>query len=416
MFFTHSGHPGRGVRLGYCLNIHPAEDVAGVIDGMRRITVPLRDRLGATSSFGVGMYLSARAAKELSSSTEKRELLGNFLREHGLDPFTYNAFPYGDFQVDGLKTGVFEPAWSDETRLRYTAMVAELAVHFADWSDDSRHLSISTHTGGHSSRFRRDDDLDRGVRNFVDATGFLERLSRETSKRVVLALEPEPRANCNDQGELALWRERIVASRAAELGTRAAFDAHLGACVDACHAAVEFEAPEDALGNAVALRAPLGKLQYTSALRLVDPNSNAKARERLFALDEPRFLHQVTGRGPNGFARVGDLAEVRAAWERGDWNWRRSDEWRCHFHVPVDLENSGVEGLGTTREYADRLLDLALERSDRWGVRELHVELETYTWEILPSEARGRGELVDGLEREYHHALERLRVAGWKRA
>src|SRR5262249_54239908 len=142
MFFTHPARPGRGVRLGYCLNVHPAEDLAGVIDGMRRITLPLRDRLGATSSFGVGMYLSARAASELFESRAKRGELRAFLREQGLDPFTFNAFPYGDFQVDGLKAGVFEPAWSHEARMRYTAIVAELAVELADWTDEARHLSI----------------------------------------------------------------------------------------------------------------------------------------------------------------------------------------------------------------------------------------------------------------------------------
>jgi len=39
------------------------------------------------------------------------------------------------------------------------------------------------------------------------------------------------------------------------------------------------------------------------------------------------------------------------------------------------------------------------------------VEIETYTWDVLPSAARGPGALVDDLEREYHHVTTRLAAA-----
>jgi len=73
-------------------------------------------------------------------------------------------------------------------------------------------------------------------------------------------------------------------------------------------------------------------------------------------------------------------------------------------------------GLTTTRAYADRLLTDALASPTLWGTRDLHVEIETYTWDILPGRARGGGELVDGLEREYRHVIGLLETAGWRRA
>jgi hypothetical protein len=62
------------------------------------------------------------------------------------------------------------------------------------------------------------------------------------------------------------------------------------------------------------------------------------------------------------------------------------------------------------------VLDAVLARRDAWGTPELHVELETYTWSILPDATRGAGALVDGLEREYAHLIGRLERAGWQRA
>jgi hypothetical protein len=46
----------------------------------------------------------------------------------------------------------------------------------------------------------------------------------------------------------------------------------------------------------------------------------------------------------------------------------------------------------------------------------LHVEIETYTWDVLPRAARGGGDLVDGLEREYRHVIRVLAASGWTAA
>jgi hypothetical protein len=176
---------------------------------------------------------------------------------------------------------------------------------------------------------------------------------------------------------------------------------------------VEFEDPVGAFENATAGGAPLGKVQFTSALAV-------RARRRadldaLLALDEPRYLHQVTARTLEGvLLRLGDLPELGDALARPQHErWWRDAELRCHFHVPVDLAAVGKAGPATTRGHADATLAAVLARPERWGTDELHVEIETYTWDALPREARGPGELVDGLEREYAHVLARLAAAGW---
>ena len=51
---------------------------------------------------------------------------------------------------------------------------------------------------------------------------------------------------------------------------------------------------------------------------------------------------------------------------------------------------------------------------DRWSRPELHVEIETYTWEALPGWVRGDGAIVEGIEREYRHVLAELARAGWR--
>jgi hypothetical protein len=412
MRYLHPDHPERAVRLAYCLNLHAAEDLAQLLDGMRRVTLPLRERLAPGRDFGVGMYLPGRLVELLVSDGGEagREELRSFLTDHALDPFTFNAFPFSGFQTDGLKQRVFEPTWLEDSRAAFTLGVALMATYLAQPAR-GRHLSISTHTGMHSSRLRGAEDREGCAANLAALAASLARLEQDSGWRCVLSLEAEPRANCNDTAELARFRERIEEHAAAGL------ERHLGTCLDACHAAVEFEAVGDALANATARSAPLGKLQVTSAIALPDPAEHAAAREQLFALDEPRFLHQVTGRGPAGLQRAGDLPELERAWTRGVPAWAACEEWRCHFHVPIDLERLGPEGLITTRAYADRLLTAALARPQAWGTDELHVEIETYTWDVLPSDARrsdSNAQRVDALEAEYRHAMATLESAGWR--
>src|SRR5207253_2801500 len=112
----------RTLRLGYGLNLHAPRTLDEALAGLRGVTLPLRERIAPGRRFGVGMYLPAELALSLSSPEHGEDLarLVGFLAEHALDPFTFNAFPYGGFQQDGLKERVFAPDWSQLERVDYT--------------------------------------------------------------------------------------------------------------------------------------------------------------------------------------------------------------------------------------------------------------------------------------------------------
>lgn len=405
MRFEHPDHPGRRVHLAYCLNLHGAEDLPGTLRGIREITLPLRDRLAEGRVFGVGLYLPASVALRLAGPDGERDLedLAAELEREGLDAFTHNAFPYGGFHADGLKRAVFAPAWFEAQRLEFTLAVARVAARLARGRGGL--VSISTHSG----RFGpfAPGELERATANLGRCLEGLAALSEAEGLRLRLAIEAEPRASAGDTRELEGFLEHL--ERALDPGL---VRAHLGACLDACHSAVEFEAPAEVLRRG--LRLPLGKLQVSSALALCDPAAHPQARDALLALDEPRYLHQTTGRHGAVLLRCDDLPELAAALADPASSWLACDEWRTHFHVPVDLEALG--GLGTTRAHAEALVEALLADPACWGDPDLHLELETYTWDVLPGAARGAGDLVDGLEREYAPVLRALQRGGWRPA
>jgi len=430
MLWTHDEHPGRRVRLAYCLNLHAAEDLDGILDGIRRITLPLRERLAPRGAFGVGLYLPAAVARELASDAGAEGLceLTRVVDGGGLDPFTFNAFPYGGFHRAGLKERVYAPTWLEPGRLEFTRDVARVAAHLARAKGTlapDAHVSISTHPGSFAAWLRGPDDLVGCARQMALAARDLARIEAHGGPRIVLSLEAEPRASAGDtrelMGFLAFAREeaaRVLGAARDVRGVDRAAARHLGTCLDLCHAAVEYEEPEQALRQASA-GGPIGKIQFSSALELRAPRASTAARALLLGMDEPVYLHQVTGRGAvtgrgtGGFQRCTDLSELARELERGDSPWLDCESWRCHFHVPVDLEQVG-QGLGTTRAHADRTLELCLADPASWTTPELHLEIETYTWDVLPGAVRGAGDLVDGLEREYRHVMGRLREAGWR--
>ncbi|MAE28167.1 MAG: hypothetical protein CMJ87_04170 [Planctomycetes bacterium] len=400
------------MRLAYCMNLHAARDLSGLLGGMRAVTLPLRERLAWTGPFGIGTYLPAELARDLVSGAGASDLacLRRFFVDEGLDPFTYNAFPAANFQSKGLKERVFEPTWDLPERLEYTLNVARIAAELAracGISEEGAHLSISTHCGRFGP-WPQDGDQRRLAGEALATCAQGLRSIAAGGPRLLLALEPEPRSSAGDTTELAAFLGSLHGPGLADT---------LGTCLDTCHAAVEFEAGPAALAQATAY-GPLAKLQFSSALALSEPGARPEARRLLLNMAEERFLHQVTARARDGtLLRVNDLPDLArelASDEKGGGSpapWLDCAEWRCHFHVPVDLERVGE--LETTRRQADQLLATLLEDPDAWTTDELHLEIETYTWSVLEGAARGPGELVDGLEREYLHVMAGLRAAGW---
>ena len=82
-----------------------------------------------------------------------------------------------------------------------------------------------------------------------------------------------------------------------------------------------------------------------------------------------------------------------------------SVEWRIHFHIPLH-SRPDAHFNNTTTHLLD-LLNLLRAQPDLCH----HLEMETYTWEVLPSELKDR-DVVDQLVAEYQWTLHHLQNLG----
>jgi hypothetical protein len=234
----------------------------------------------------------------------------------------------------------------------------------------------------------------------------LARIYDRTGRTIALALEPEPHCMLETIGETVRYFDtELFGARAVALmseltgqGRAQASESlrrHLGVCYDVCHAAVEFEDPQGSLALIRDYGISIPKLQLSSAVRL--PHVTREAAAELGAFNEPVYLHQVVARNGGAFSRYLDLPEALADLDRS-----LGGEWRVHFHVPIFLAE--LEHFSTTQDFLREILALHREQP----VSE-HLEVETYTWDVLPSFYRNT-EVSGAIARELHWVRQQLGV------
>lgn len=368
MRFHHAD--GTVVHLAYCTNVHAGDTLDDVLAHLDRFVLPVRRHLGS-ELLGVGLWLAAPAAHELAQDASATDGLRQALAERGLETVTLNGFPYRGFQEPVVKQRVYHPDWSEQERLDYTidcaAVLAQLLPH------DAARGSVSTLP--FAWREPWDDDQHRlALDNLGRLSDALEGIEARSGRTVRVGLEPEPGCVVETTTEAA---ERLAGVDAERIGVS----------LDLCHLAVGFEDPTEALARISGAGLPITKAQVSAAVHADDPADPA-TRRALAEFDEVRFLHQVRGRHTDG--SVGARDDLPAALSGADTLEARDGDgaavpWRVHFHVPLDLDPEPP--LRATRDHTVTSLEALIG-----GERAMtdHLEVETYTWGVLPDAARPR--------------------------
>ena len=389
--------PGQLGHLTYCLNIHPTQNWAECRDALRGPVAAVKRAICPDAPFAVGLRFSAEATRELSDPGARADLRA-IIAESDYLPVTVNGFPYGPFHGARVKEEVYQPDWTRPERFAYTVELAEL---MAELNPPGAVVSLSTVPGTFKPLAAgREQEM---AARMLAAAARLHNIRERTGVTVAVAIEPEPFCFLETIDEAVAFFERHLLSDAAAVAfadltglprgdAAAALPRHLGLCYDVCHAAVEYEDPA---GSIEALRAaglPIHKLQLSAALRI--RSVDAAARARLAGFNEPIYLHQVVSRRGGALRREADLAPALA---RTDSD---GEEWRVHFHVPLFVDR--IPPFATTQDFLAEILAIHCARSIS-----PHLEVETYTWGVLPPDLRGADVAAD-IARELGWVLDRL--------
>jgi len=370
--------------LSYCTNVHPGTTVEAVINGLQQHTVPAQREYG--KKLAAGLWLAAPVATKLLADRRQLTALRSTLSESGLTCHTLNAFPFGDFHSERVKEQVYLPDWSQPERREFTWNCARILSELLPSGTEG---SLSTVPLGFKGFSHPADFQAQCIDSLLKLAEDLDQLHDETGQVIRLAIEPEPCCVLETTAETLAFFSALFA----EADTRNCGDIarrHLGVCYDICHQAVEFENLPDSIRALEAAEVRINKVHITCAIHLDQPARHRDALQQLARFVEPRYLHQTFARSSTGEIKsVPDLTRELCESPSGDF--QTADSWRVHFHVPVHQEELGL--LGTTRR--ELLPALTAIASLLYAP---HLEVETYTWGVLPGEAPAP--LAHGIARE----------------
>ncbi|BAZ13864.1 hypothetical protein NIES4071_57040 [Calothrix sp. NIES-4071] len=392
--------------LTYCTNIHPGEHWNEVFANLQQYIPALKSQLGWEKPFGIGLRLADVATRELL----ELDALTNFqdwLQQNDLYVFTLNGFPYGGFHFSVVKDKVYAPDWTKPERLEYTLRLVKI---LAPLLPDGVEGSISTLPLSYKPWFKnnKSDLLSTTVSatlNLVQVVMEMVRIKQETGKVLHLGLEPEPDGLIENAAEVVKYFQDFLipigSSYLVEhLGVSESYAKtllleHVRICYDTCHFAVEYENPVTVLKQFQEVGIKISKIQISAALQVNLPNDTKQKsilKQKLVPFAESTYLHQAIARKAGILSRYSDLDAALTDFEG-------AEEWRIHFHVPIFIRD--FDGLQSTQDDILDVLDLL--KNDNFCN---HLEIETYTWEVLPSIMKL--DLLASIRREYEWVLKYL--------
>ena len=357
--------------LGYCTNVHRGNTFRDVLHTIETICKPIC--MSTEKPVGAGLWLSNQAANEVDIHQLK-----DTLDSCHVSVFTMNGFPFSDFHSDVVKHAVYKPNWCNPTRLDYTLKLASILAEVVDGNE----AGISTVPLGWDTDSFHNEDAAKLLQQCVLK---LAELEQDTGVCIHLDIETEP--GCR------LQRSSDVMNFVNEhFGDDEQLRRHLRVCHDTCHAAVMHESAQEAIANYQQAGLSIGKVQLSSAIE-VNFNVEGKTEHvnNLRLLAEPRYLHQTTILDKQQLTFHENLADVSLK--------NPSGLWRVHFHVPIHQTHIG--SLQTTQSDLQQSIPLLAEAGAT------HWEVETYTWNVMPTELR-TGELIESISKELEWAGEQI--------
>ncbi|NDH17248.1 MAG: hypothetical protein EBY48_09300 [Opitutae bacterium] len=383
----------KGHHLAYCTNVHRGNNWSETFASLENDVMQVKKKVCPDDPYAIGLRLGAEAAEELSQP----EMIKNFkqwLEIQNAYVFTINGFPYGNFHGTRVKEQVYRPDWTTNERLDYTLLLFSILEKLLEPGEEG---SVSTLPGSFKE-FLPGEEIPDILLKKLDACALeIEKLAGPKNLDLHLGMEPEPLGLFETTPETVSFFDKLLDKGSDEEIIRK----RIGVNYDCCHLAIEFEDAHEGLDSLVKHGIRLSKLHLSSALS-AKPTENNLLRLKDFI--EPVYLHQVTlGKDGQCIRCIKDLDAALEMQMAG--NLPEADEWRIHFHVP--LHASPGNGLGDTRGHVTDTLDWLAENPHACR----HLEMETYTWEVLPDEMRSLN-VVDQVIKEYDWTLDALQQRG----
>jgi hypothetical protein len=371
--------------LTYCTNIHAGESWEDHFAALQQNIPVVKKKISADKPMGIGLRLSHQASLKLQEQPAI-DAFKAWLKREDCYVFTMNGFPYGGFHHTKVKDHVHAPDWTTNERVAYTMRLFDILKQLLPQGMEG---GISTSPLSYKywhAPAQYADVFRKTTENILRVIHHLVGIRQATGQLLHLDIEPEPDGLLESGPEFFEWYEQHLLPMGRDFlqqhaglnagAAEAAVRDHLQLCYDVCHFAVGYEDHAAVVRQLREKKIKTGKIQISAALKAeipADKNKRDAVLQAFRQFNESTYLHQVVARQTGGeLKRYPDLPEALADTEDA-----ATREWRSHFHVPLFVQDYGL--LRSTQE--DIQTVLALQSATPFTQ---HLEVETYTWEVLP--------------------------------
>lgn len=367
--------------ITYCTNIHPGEDWKATFLSLKAHIPNIQKEVSGTAPFGIGLRLSNQASEELAMGNNLLDFK-QWLSDTNCYVFTMNGFPYGNFHKTVVKDQVHTPDWTTKERLVYTKrLFTQLNAIIPKGISGGISTSPISYKYWFNSQEAIPEALKIGAEQLTDIVEHLYTIEKSSGNYLHLDIEPEPDGLLENTKEfLDFYLNYLIPIGVDILSPKLNLDAseieklikrYITLCYDVCHFSLAYESPEHTFEALQKEGILVGKIQVSAALKILFDADNEEAIwKSLERFNEPTYLHQVTEQVDGSVIVYNDLPEVLK-------DKKSRKELRAHFHVPVFLET--FDDLYSTQ---DQILS-TLHYLKNHPIS-THLEVETYTWDVLP--------------------------------
>ena len=371
--------------LTYCTNIHPGQDWKSTFESIKSHVPGIKQEVSKEQPFGLGLRLSNKASEELDLG-DNMSHFKSWLHDNNLYVFTMNGFPYGNFHDERVKDMVHAPDWTTSDRLKYTKrLFRQLSELIPEGMNGGISTSPITYKYWHKTESETQNAFEVGAKNMLKVAKQLFEIEQTTETYLHLDIEPEPDGLLENSDEVLMFYSDYLVplgityfKKKLGLNPDAAevlIKKYITVCYDVCHFSLAYEEPTDTFAKFKANNIRVGKIQVSAALKILFNGTNdERIWEELSQFNEPTYLHQVTEKLNGKVKTYSDLPLVL----EGE---RNHKELRAHYHVPIFLEKYGK--LFSTQDHILKTMDyLKIDPISE------HLEIETYTWDVLPADLK----------------------------
>lgn len=339
--------------LTYCSNIFKTKKLKKLILNIKTYTKELKN-----SRKHIGICLSKNLLTEISKKNNTKHL---FLLKNKIS--SINGFVYQDFHKKNIKEKIYLPDWTSHYRFLYTKNIISVIEKF---NKINKNVSISTMPLSYKKWIilkQKPIIIYKSIKNIIKN---IEKIIKK--KYITISIEPEPYCLLECYLDVInfynIWIKKIEKK----------IKKYIQICYDICHFSVIFDKHEIALKCLRKENIKIGKIQISSALKIIMPkkiNNLKLLLTTLFKLKKSNFLHQCITKRKKEIKAYNDINKIIKNLPH-----LKNSEIKIHCHIPIYKKK--FKYLNTTSLETKKTLCYIRKQNQT-----KNLEIESYTYHFF---------------------------------